>query len=252
MVRGSASNPKQPVVVSAKGDKKTVGTNLTKSKARTAGLLYLALALTGIFSLMYVPSTLIVFGDATATANNITSSELLYRTGILVGLISSVIFVFLALALYRLFKEVNQKQAILMVTLVAISVASSFVNTINQIAPLIILSGADFLSVFEKPELEAAAYAYIRLHSYGIQIIQIFWGLWLFPFGLLVYQCRFIPKVLGVLLVIAGFGYLLGSFTFLVLPQYQDGLSLLITILETAELPIIFWLLIVGAKARSE
>ena len=226
--------------------------NSTKSKARTAGLLYLALALTGIFSLMYVPSTLIVFGDATATANNITSSELLYRTGILIGLVSNVIFVFLALALYRLFKEVNHKQAILMVILVMISVATSFVNTINQIAPLIILSGADFLVVFEKPQLDAAAYGFIRLHSYGIQILQIFWGLWLFPFGLLVYQSRFIPKILGVLLVIAGSGYLLSSFTFLVLPQYQDGISLLTTILEAAELPIIFWLLIVGANAQSE
>lgn len=226
--------------------------NSTKSKARTAGLLYLALALTGIFSLMYVPSTLIVFGDATATANNITSSELLYRTGILIGLVSNVIFVFLALALYRLFKEVNHKQAILMVILVMISVATSFVNTINQIAPLIILSGADFLVVFEKPQLDAAAYGFIRLHSYGIQILQIFWGLWLFPFGLLVYRSRFIPKILGVLLVIAGSGYLLSSFTFLVLPQYQDGISLLTTILEAAELPIIFWLLIVGANAQSE
>ena len=227
-----------------------MGMNSTKSKARTAGQLYLALALTGIFSLFYVPSTLIVSGDATATANNITSSELLYRAGILVGLMSSVIFVFLALALYRLFKEVNHKQAILLVTLVVISVATSCVNTINQIAPLIILSDADFLAVFEKPQLDAAAYAFIRLHSYGIQILQIFWGLWLFPFGLLVYQSRFIPKLLGVLLFIAGFGYLLSSFIFLVLPQHQDGISPLITILETAELPIIFWLLIVGAKAQ--
>ena len=226
--------------------------NSTKSKARTAGFLYLALALTGIFSLMYVPNTLIVFGDATATANNITSSELLFRTGILTGLISNVIFVFLVLALYRLFKEVNRKQAILMVTLVVISVATSFVNTTNQIAPLIILSGADFLAVFEKPQLDAAAYAFVRLHSHGIQIIQIFWGLWLFPFGLLVYQSRFIPKILGVLLLIAGFGYLLSSFAFLVLPQYQDSVSPLTTILEMAELPIIFWLLIVGAKTQSE
>ena len=229
-----------------------MGMNSTKSKARTAGFLYLALALTGIFSLLYVPNTLIVFGDATATANNITSSELLFRTGILTGLISNVIFVFLVLALYRLFKEVNRKQAILMVTLVVISVATSFVNTTNQIAPLIILSGADFLAVFEKPQLDAAAYAFVRLHSHGIQIIQIFWGLWLFPFGLLVYQSRFIPKILGVLLLIAGFGYLLSSFAFLVLPQYQDSVSPLTTILEMAELPIIFWLLIVGAKTQSE
>ncbi len=226
--------------------------NSTNRKARIAGWLYLLLALTGVFSLIYVPFTLIVSGDATATADNITSSELLFRTGILSGLISNVIFVFLVLALYRLLKEISRKQAILMVTLVVISVSTTFVNTFNQIAALIILSGADFLSVFEKPQLNAVAYVFLRLHSQGLQIIQIFWGLWLFPFGLLVYKSRFIPKILGVLLIIAGFAYLLSSFTFLVLPQYKAAISPLITLLEMGELPIIFWLLIVGARAQLE
>lgn len=224
----------------------------TKRTARIAGWLYLLLALTGVFSLFYVPSTLFVFGDATATADNIATSELLFRAGILNGLISNVIFVFLVLALYRLLKEISRKQAILMVTLVVISVSITFANTFNQIAALIILSGADFLSVFEKPQLDAAAYVFLRLHSQGLQIIQIFWGLWLFPFGLLVYKSRFIPKILGVLLIIAGFAYLLSSFAFLVLPQYVAAISPLVTILAMGELPIIFWLLIVGAKAQPE
>ena len=226
--------------------------NSTKRTARIAGVLYVLLALTGIFSLMYVPTTLVVFGDATATAENIRSSELLFRSGILSGLVSNVIFVFLVLALYRLLKETSHKQAMLMVTLVVISVATGFANTINQLGALIALSGADFLSVFEKPELDAVAYLFIRLNSWGIQIIQIFWGLWLFPFGLLVYRSGFIPKILGVLLMIAGFGYLLGSFMFQILPQYDDALSTFIMVLEMGELPIIFWLLIVGAKAQSE
>jgi hypothetical protein len=218
--------------------------------ARIAGFIYLLLAITGVFSIMYVPSTLIVPGDATATANNITSSELLFRTGILISFISNVIFVFLVLALYRILKEISHRQAMLMVTLVVVSVSTGFLNTLNQIAALIILSGADFLSVFEKPRLDALAYVFLRLHSQGLQAIQIFWGLWLFPFGLLVYKSRFIPKVLGVLLIIAGFGYLLSSFTSLVLPQYKATISPLIMVLEMGELPIIFWLLIVGAKAQ--
>ena len=226
--------------------------NSTKRTARIAGVLYVLLALTGIFSLIYVPTTLVVFGDATATAENIRSSELLFRFGILSGLVSNIIFVFLVLALYRLLKETNRNQAILMVTLVVISVATGFANTINQLGALIALSGADFLSVFEKPELDAIAYLFIRLNSWGIQIIQIFWVLWLFPFGLLVYRSGFIPKILGVLLMIAGFGYLLGSFMFQILPQYVDALSTFIMVLEMGELPIIFWLLIVGAKAQSE
>ncbi len=226
--------------------------NSTKKQARIAGVLYVLLALTGVFSLIYVPTALVVFGDATATAENIRSSELLFRFGILSGLVSNIIFVFLVLALYRLLKETSRNQAILMVTLVVISVATGFANTINQLGALIALSGADFLSVFEKPELDAIAYLFIRLNSWGIQIIQIFWGLWLFPFGLLVYRSRFIPKVLGVLLIIAGVGYLLGTITFSVLPQYQSALSTPIMLLEMGELPIILWLLIVGAKVQTE
>lgn len=223
----------------------------TKKRARIAGLLYLLLAITGVVSLLYIPPTLIVPGNATATANNIASSELLFRTGILSSLISQVIFVFLVLALYRLLKEISHMHALLMVTLVVVSASTAFLNTFNQIAALIILSGADFLSVFEKPQLDALAYVFLRLHSQGLQAIQIFWGLWLFPFGLLVFKSRFIPKILGVLLIIAGFAYLLSSFTSLLLPQYRDIVSQLTMPLEVGELPIIFWLLIKGAKGQS-
>ncbi len=223
----------------------------TKKTARIAGWLYLLLLITGVVSIMYVPRTLFVSGNAAATANNIASSELLFRTGIFVGLISLVIFVFLVLALYRLLKEISHRQAILMVILVVVSASTGFVNQFNQIAALIILSGDDFLSVFSKPQLDALAYLFLRLHGQGLDAISIFWGLWLFPFGLLVYKSRFIPKILGVLLIIAGFGYLLSTFTFLVLPQFKATISPLITLLEMAELPIIFWLLIVGAKAQS-
>lgn len=226
--------------------------NSTKKTARIAGFLYLLLALTGAFSILYVPSALVVFGDAAATAENIASSQLLFRAGILSGIVSHVVFVLLVLVLYHLLREISRKQAMLMVALVVISVATGFVNTINQLGALIALSGAEFLSVFEEPELDALAYLFIRLHSHGIQIIQIFWGLWLFPFGLLVYQSRFIPKILGVLVIVAGVGYLLGTITFLILPQYQSTLSTLITLLEMGELPIILWLLIVGAKAQAE
>ena len=226
--------------------------NSTKKTARIAGFLYLLLALTGAFSILYVPSTLIVFGDAAATAEKIASSELLFRAGILSGVVSNVIFVLLVLVLYHLLREISRKQAMLMVTLVVIGVATGFVNTINQLGALIALSGADFLSAFDESEMDALAYLFLRVHSHGIQIIQLFWGLWLFPFGLLVYRSRFIPKILGVLLIIAGVGYLLGTITFLILPQYQSALSTLITVLEMGELPIILWLLIVGVKAQAE
>jgi hypothetical protein len=222
--------------------------NSSKKTIRIAGLLYLVLAVIFPFSLIYVPSTLFVFGDATATANNIRASELLFRTGIASGLIANVFFVFLVLALYRLLSEVSRKRAVLMVILVVIAVSAAFGNSFNQIAALVVLSGADFLSVFEKSQLDALAYVFLRLHSQALQAIQLFWGLWLFPFGLLVYKSRFIPKVLGVLLLIAGSAYLASSFVSVVLPQYEDIISPLISILILGEVPIIFWLLFIGLK----
>ena len=203
------------------------------------------------FSLIYVPSTLFVFGDATATAENIRTSELLFRAGIASGLVANVLFVFLVLALYRLLNEVNRNHAVLMVILVVLAVAAAFGNTFNHIAALVVLSGADFLSVFDEPQLDALAYVFLRLHSQALQAIQIFWGLWLFPFGLLVYQSRFIPKILGVLLLIAGSAYLAGSFVSMVLPQFNDTVSPLISILIYGEVPIIFWLLFIGLKPES-
>ena len=219
-----------------------------KKQARIAGLLYLMLIPTGIFSLIYVPSTLIVYGDAAATIQNIESSELLYRSGIFVGLLSNIIYLFVALALYRLLSDVSKKQAALMVAFVVISVAASFANTFNELAVLIILDRPDFLSAFDEAQLEGAAYLFIRLQSHGIQIIQIFWGLWLIPMGILVYRSGFIPKIIGVSLWLAASAYLLSNFTFLILPQYKATMSPVITGLEMLELPIILWLVIVGAK----
>ncbi len=223
----------------------------TQQQARAAGRLYLLLALTAPLGLLYVPGKLIVSGNATATADNIRASEWLLRIGIASELIHQIIVVFLVLALYRLFKPVNEalaKQVVILGALVSVPIM--FVNVLNDVAALILVSGADFLSVFEKPQLDALAYLFLRLHSQGITVASIFWGLWLFPFGMLVIRSGFIPRVFGVLLMIAGVGYLASSFATLVLPQYAELVSQIAFPLELAEVPIIFWLLIWGAKTR--
>jgi len=219
-----------------------------KRQARIAGLLYLMLLPTGIFSLIYVPSTLFVSGDAAATIQNIEASELLYRSGIFVGLLSNLIFLLVALALYRLLKDISEKQAALMVAFVVISVATSFANSFNMLAVLIILDTPDFLSAFDSAQLEGIAYLFVRLQSHATQIIQVFWGLWLIPLGILVYRSGFIPKIIGVALWLAASAYLASNFTYLLLPQYKAALSPIITGLEMLELPIILWLVIVGVR----
>ena len=214
---------------------------------RTAGLLYLLMAITAPFGLLYVPGKLIVPGDATATADHIRASEWLLRLGIGSELFHQAIAVFLVMALYRLFKAVNENQAkLLMILGCLVSVPIMFLNVLNEIAALVLVSGADFLSVFDKRQLDALAYLFLRLHGQGIVVASIFWGLWLFPFGILVVRSGFIPRIFGILLFIAGAGYLANSFTSLILPHYEQLVGQVALILEVAEVPIIFWLFFRG------
>ena len=211
-----------------------------KQQARFAGLLYLLASIPAPFALIYVPSKLIVSGDVTATANHLRASETLFRLGIASELIGFIIFIFVVLALYRLFKAVNEAHAKQMVILGAlVSVPIMFINVLNEIAALVLVSGADFLSVFEKPQLDALAYLFFRLHGQGFAVASIFWGLWLFPFGMLVIRSGFIPRVLGVLLMIAGVAYLANAFATFILPRYAPLVSRVALPLEGAELPIV-------------
>ena len=225
--------------------------NSTKKQARIAGVLYLLASIIGFFCLAYVPGKLIVSGDATATANHIRASETLLRFGIASELIAFTIFIFVALALYRLFKAVSERHAVAMATLLLVSIPLSLLNVLNEIAALVLVSGAGFLSAFEKGQLDALAYLFLRLHGQGFVVAEIFWGLWLFPFGVLVIRSGFIPRFLGVLLFIAGSGYLASSFTSLLLPSYRHLVDQFAMVLEAGELPIIFWLLIWGAKDQT-
>jgi hypothetical protein len=222
----------------------------TDKAARVAGAVYLSMAVTAPFSLIYIPRTLIVRGDAIATATNILAHETLFRLGIVADLISSVIFFFVAMALYRLLSGVNKTHASLMVALVLVSVAVGFMNVLNNIAALTLFRGADFLSVFNKGQLDALAMLFLRLHGQGLGINEIFWGLWLFPFGVLVMRSGFLPRILGVWLIVNCFAYLALSFTSLLLPQYQDMVSRIAFPVFFGEIAIALWLLIKGAKVR--
>ena len=222
-----------------------------QKKSRIAAFWYLLMAITSPIGLLYVPSKLIVPGEATATANNIMASESLFRIGIVSSLISQIAFIFLVLALYRLLKGANKKHASLMVALVLVSVPIEFLNTLNLLAPLLLLSGAGFLTVFEPNQLHALVMVFLNLHEYGTMIVQIFWGLWLLPFGLLVFKSGFFPRLLGVLLIIGCFGYLVDSFTFLLFPHYRDIVSSYAAVPEAiGEILMILWLLIKGAKEQ--
>src|SRR5258706_3688092 len=222
----------------------------TKKTARIAGALYLSMALFAPFSLIYIPRTMIVRGDATATAGRILDHQTVFRLGIVAELMSSLIFIFLVLALYRLLSGVNQTHASLMVILVLIAVAVRIVHVLNNVAALTLFRGENFLAVFDKPQRDALGMLFLGLHRQGLQVAEIFWGLWLFPFGVLVMRSGFLPRILGVWLIVNCFPYLALSLTGLLFPQYQEMVYRIAFPVLFGELAIALWLLIRGIKVQ--
>ena len=221
--------------------------NSIKASAHRAGVLYFLFMIVAIVREFLFPAFMVP-GDAAATARNITAAEPTYRLGVLLGFVTLIMFIFLVVSLYKLFRDVDRWHAMLMVLLVSSGVAVSLANLINELAPLMLLGGADYLSAFTKPQLDALALGFLGLHGHGAVVATAFWGLWLFPFGILVIKSGFFPRVLGVLLMVAGFAYVASSVTTIVLPAYRQVVSRVMMPLYFGEIPIIFWLLIKGAR----
>lgn len=221
--------------------------------ARLAGLIYLVVILTGFFSLMYVPSKLIVWEDPTLTFQNISSSAQLFRLGIAGNIICYIAFTLLPLVLYQLLKEVNGTCAKLMVILALISVPISFLNLQNKFSVLTIVEGAPYLKAFNGEQLHAQVMFLLNTYNKGILIVQIFWGLWLLPFGYLVYKSGFLPKILGVFLMLGCTGYVFNVLGRTVIPHFSDyGVSGYITLpASIGEIGICLWLLIAGVKNKN-
>jgi len=222
-----------------------------KKAARIAGALYLSMVITGPFSLLYVPGKLIVRSNATATAANVLAHDTLFQFGIVAGLFGQVLFICLAVALYRLLGEVNKTWARLMFGFVLVAAAVGFVTELNNVGARILFRGGEFLSVFDKAQLDALGMLFIRLHGQGIVIAEIFWGLWLFPFGLLVYRSGFLPRFIGVWLMINCFGYVILSMTSLFFPAYNDKVFLYMQPVLFGELAIMLYLVIRGANIKA-
>jgi hypothetical protein len=220
-------------------------------KARVAGLLYIVASAVGVVRLLYIPSALLVHGNAAATVNNIAAHELLFRFGIVTYLLSSVLFIFVTLALYRLLEVVDHALAVVMVILGGLMpVPIFFVNMATDAAALLFARGADFLSVIDKPQREAFAMLSLNLHHQLDLANAIFWGLWLFPFGLLVYRSRFLPRFLGVWLMLACCGWLAFSATGFLLPTYEGKVFAIGQAFTLGELVTMLWLVIMGAKEQ--
>jgi hypothetical protein len=198
---------------------------------------------------MYIPSKLFVDGNTAATVNNIAAHELLFRLGIVADLTCGVILIFLLLAFYRLCKGVDQNLAVLVVIFGRVMPALiNFVSVVSDAGALTVVRGTDFLSVFDKPQRDALAMLFLNLREHQNTAAEILWGLWLFPLAMLVFRSRFLPRFLGVWLVINGFAYVILSVTGLLLPRYQDKVFTYSQPALFGEIAIMLWLVIKDAR----
>ena len=219
--------------------------------SREAGWLYLVMSVLAMFGYFYLNGRFIISGDPAATARNILAHEQLYRLGILSDLVGEVLFILVVLALYRLFKDVDRKQARAMVALVGTGIAAQFACFCLSVVPLMLLKGDAYLSVFTRPQLEALSYASTSLQGKEGQLLTSLWGLWLFPFGTLAIKSGFLPKFLGALLIITGIAYVVTCAVGVGFPEYADPVRKIALPLYFGEFIVVLWLALVGARPRA-
>ncbi len=214
--------------------------------ARIAGVLYLIIFGLGILAQLFVRQRLIVPGDAATTVNNILASESLFRLTLVSDLIRSTCFILLPLVLYKLLKPVNKTIALLFVVFALVQVAISMFNMLNHLAALLLLSGAGYLTAFEADQLHAQVMFFLDLHNNGAFIPQ-FLSLWLLLVGYLVFKSGFLPRILGILLVIGSLGLFIDSVTFFLFPNFDVTISLFTFF---GEIIFALWLLIKGVNVE--
>jgi hypothetical protein len=219
-----------------------------KRRARVAGLWYLAMALTGPIGILYAPSQVLVPGDAAATAAALIANTLLARVGVAASIICQVTFIGLVLSLQRLFEGVNDGLSRLMHALVIAAVPIAVVNELLVLGAVELVGGSG--AGLPASERNVMALGLLNVHELGVNALAgVFWGLWLFPFGLLVIRSAFVPKVLGALLIVGGCAYVLDSSLALLAPLVRARITnLLLLPLAAGELSVVTWLLVKGAR----
>jgi hypothetical protein len=220
----------------------------TKSLARRAGWLYAAQCLPAPFAYLYLPAVLLS-ANAVVTAERVRASTGLLRAGVLAELLSATLTVFTLVAFYRLFRRVDEKVSAILAAMMLVSVPISFVNAIFNIAPLVLVNNSAIASQLGAGQIAALVTLFLRLHGYGVLLNQIFWGLWLFPYGILVRRSGFIPPVLAYPLFAAGAGYLVNTLGMLLLPPGLRWIAQSAMILGIGELPALVWLQFWGARS---
>lgn len=226
--------------------------NNTKNIARLAGVLYLLVAVFGLFAQMYVLNTVYVPGDAAVTARNIVDHATLVRLGVVADLAMAVSFVFLGMTFYKLFKHVNKDVAAALATFVAIGTGMILVYLLSQFAALLVATDPSYATALGTDGSDALALLLMDMRTYGSASAGIPFGLWMLPLGYLAFTSGMFPRALGVVLVIGSFGYLINSLIVFLLPDLGATFSDIVTVpAGIAELWMVGYLLVIGVRTTT-
>jgi len=219
--------------------------------ARIAGFLYGPLmVLLAPIGIIYVPTVLVVTGDALTTTSNIIGNMGMFRLSIVAALIVQVVHIFIVILLYKLLKPVDKNVATLMAILILVSLPITMLNELNHYVAILLLNGTGYMKVFTTEQIQALVLMFHEMHEFVVNsVASIFWGLWLFPMGYLVFKSRYISKIPGILLLIAGCAYLIDSFSRIFFLQYGESVaSSAAQIAMSGEIIFPFWLLLKGVN----
>ena len=212
-----------------------------------AGLFYLIFIVT--FPLAsYMRSQLISYDDTAATVDNITANELLFRTAFITEIISALFFLLAAWALFLLLEPVNKSIAMLFLLLNLSGVAIECMNMAYMFSAIVLLGGAGYLTAIPADQLQAQVMFNLDMYRNGFIITQIFFGTWLLPLGYLVYRSGFLPRALGIVLVLDFFGIVFWFFQYFLLPDYPVLSYPGFAVSFIAEVSLTIWLLVKGVK----
>jgi Domain of unknown function (DUF4386) len=216
-----------------------------RPKARITGVVYFLYFLTAVFSMLFLKG-LVVYRDAASTANNILAHQSLFRLGISTGLIATACYVAVTALFYDLFKPVNKSLSLLAAFISLVGCAILAFASVFQLAPLVVLGGSQYLSVFKVEQLQAQASLFLELYGQGVSICFVFFGVYCLLIGYLIFKSSFLPRILGVLMAVAGLGWL--TFLFPPLADYLSPYNLVLGFL--AELALMIWLLVMGVDVQ--
>ena len=218
-----------------------------KNLARIAGLLYLIVIATGLFAEIFVRQAFKVSGDALTTANNIQTSEMLFRVGVVADIVNFICGLPCVLIIYFLFKRVNKFLLQLALIFVIIQTAIIAVNLLNQTSPLLILGNNAYLKSFQPNQLATLSQLSLNIQVVGYAIGLVFFGFYCLLVGFVIFKSKMVPKFLGILYIISGIGYLINSFTMLLSKGFENPIFSYVAIpIFIGELSFSLWLLIKG------